>query len=234
MAGREGPIAPAAVMLGFGLVTAPVAYFVLGDSALTAVGIALVAAGLSLLTYEWRPFDEKTLRDFVLDAVSNIEEVLEEFDVRSRAVYVYDGDRGMTYALVPVLGTLASASTPKQLRLVVDVGGTKALTLFPPGSRLLTRLGVAPGADPEDSAKLLLCDTLGLASSITLTVEGDRAVAEVSKPVRLPTFRYFERVMGSVQGCLIALTLATCLGRGVRIVAEEDRGRSRIVVMEVL
>lgn len=199
--------------MSFGAVFAGYSYAVLSSVPLTALGLACVILGSTLLMVPGSAVPAREVRAMMEGCLVNVEALLEELDARGKAVYMPPTD-GRVYAFVPFpenanVGELDPGSVPR--RVFTEAGGVRGVTIFPPGSEVV-RLSLLPEeAGAEDALSRVLVDFIEAVESVKYVRRGAEAVVELSRP-RIASEQ--PRVNGSlgsfsvsVAGCVLAYVL---------------------------
>jgi hypothetical protein len=220
-------------LIVFGAPSAVYSYVVLLNTPLTALGLACVVLGGTLLLVPGSPVPRETVRAMVEASCVNVEALLEEFDVRGRGVYLPPKD-GRGYVYVPLKGNPgvggASAAMRAPTRVFVKVEGEPALMVFPPGSEVVRLSGLGGEAGVEEALGFVLVDFLEAVHGVKAIREGGRVVVEYSRPVVGTGFPRFVAVLGSLPVSIGGSVLASVLGAPVELVEEESSpGRIRAV-----
>jgi hypothetical protein len=195
----------------FGLPFAVFCHLVLLNVPLTALGLACVILGATIMLTPSSPVPVESVRAMVEGACVNIEALLEELDVRHQAVYLPPRD-GRVYAYVPLTSnpgvSAAWAAHEAPVRIVTQMEGEPGLLVFPPGSEAvrLSRLGAESGV--EEALTHVLVDFLEAVKSVKAVQDGQRIVIDMSG-VRVETeFPRFRRILGclatSMAGCVLS------------------------------
>lgn len=218
-------------LIVFGAPSAVYSYVVLLNTPLTALGLACVVLGGTLLLVPGSPVPRETVRAMVEASCVNVEALLEEFDVRGRGVYLPPKD-GRGYVYVPLKGGASGASAAMRAptRVFVRVEDKPALMVFPPGSEVVRLSGLGVEAGVEEALVFVLVDFLEAVHGVKAIREGGRVVVEYSRPVVGTGFPRFVAVLGSLPVSVGGSVLASVLGAPVELVEEESSpGRIRAV-----
>jgi hypothetical protein len=221
----------------FGVAVSLVSYFALFSVPFTALGVACVIIGLSALSLPEQPVPKRAVRSLLQGAALSIESLLEEFDVRERAVYLPPME-GLVTAYVPLShdGRRPTAEEVRAAprRVVTEAGGVPILTLFPPGAEVARAAELGEGQTVEDALSYLLVDVTELCSSVR-AAEGDGGFIVEMKGVKEKTeaARYASS-LGTIPTSLAACALAMLTGRPVTLEREESDGRRALAQVRLL
>lgn len=214
-------------LLVFGAPFMLYSHYVLQMVTFTALGMACVILGSVALLTPSSPVPLDAVRVLMDGAYVNIEALLEELDLREKAVYLSRG--GRVYCFVP---NGEDFDLGGSLRLVQDDG----LLVFPPGSELIGLGDVSSEAGVEDALTSVLVDYLEACDGVRAVVTGDDVVVSVSKPVMGGDYPRVRLCMGSLPVNVGGVVLAHMLGEGVRFVDErvaDDGVTARFRVIRV-
>ncbi len=237
-------------MLGLGLslggaIFAPIAYFIVGSVALTAVGLSSIIIGVICIALaNTRPYISPEACELLLKTgMENTAALLEELGLRGKAVYLPSTMRdGHAQALVPLVDSkeikLVKGKVPG--RLIVRYGtepDDMAIAVATPGSinidMLKDRLGPS-SSEIEAAATYILTGLLDLANSVTVNMTDGQINVEISGSRLHYEDVWFYRCLGSPIASIVAAISCEALGKAVRIKEEDySQGKSRII-LEVL
>jgi hypothetical protein len=224
-------------LIVFGGPFAAFSYLVLLNVPFTALGLACVVLGATLMLTPSSPVPVHTIRAMVEGSCVNVEALLEEFDARWKAVYLPPRD-GRVYAYVPLTrnpgASAAWAAMGAPLRVVTEVEGEPGLLVFPPGSEVVRLSMLSPDAGIEEALNHVLVDFVEAAESVKAVREGGRVVVDI-KTSRVETeFPRFRMVLGSLCTSIVGCVLSTVLGVPLLVQDEQVDGRSiRVIFLEV-
>ena len=165
-------------LISFGAVFASYSYLVLLSVPLTALGLACIILGSTLLMVPGSPVPKHQVRAMMEGSLVNVEALLEEFDVKGKAVYLPPNE-GRVFAFIPVqesvdLGAIDPRRVP--VRVLSEAGGVRGVTVFPPGSEAV-RLSLLPGeVGAEDALNHVLVDFIEAVESVKFVRRGVEAV----------------------------------------------------------
>ena len=221
----------------FGAVVAFVSYYFLLSVPFAALGVACVILGGATLTLPESPVPSGAVRGVIHASVMNVEALLEEFDVREKAVYLPPKD-GQAVAFVPLAVNPhppefeAMLDAPR--RLVSEAGGVPVLLVIPPGSELVRAAELSEASGLEDAIQYILTEVSELCSSAKAVVTGDRLVVEM-RGIKLKTeaAKYLVS-LGSIPASIAASVATTVLKRGVKLESESLEGRASLATFLLL
>ena len=202
-------------------------HYVLLNVTFTAIGMTCLVLGSVFLLTPANPVPIDAVRALMDGSYVNIEALLEELDLREKAVYVPRDDR--VYCFVPRSEDFSIGSS---LRLVQDDG----LMVFPPGSELIGLGDLSSEVGVEDALTSVLVDYLEACEGVRAVVTGDDVVVSVSKPVSGGDYPRIRLCMGSLTVNVSGSVLAFVLGEMVRFVdmrVDADEVTARYRVMRV-
>jgi len=226
--------------LGCMIVGAPFAafsWFILRDTALTALGLACAVLGATVALVPNSPVPKQTVRSMVEGSCVNVEALLEELDVKSKALYLPPRD-GRVYVYAPlrenvsdeVLAWVVNAPT----RVVTDVGGVRGVMLFPPGSEVVRLSLIGEESGIEEALSYVLVDTLEAVDGVKAVRAGDRVVVQILKPRMETGFPRFRKVLGSLPVSVAGCVLAAVLKQPVLYEGEEGLGSTLNATFRVI
>ena len=224
-------------LLIFGVPLSAYSYLVLQNTPFTALGVACVVLGTSLIIVPGNPVPTDNVRAMVEGSCVNIEALLEEFDAKERAVYLPPRD-GRVYAYVPLSSEPSESSLRMlekvPLRVLVDVGGHPGLFIFPPGSEVV-RLSLLPeDSGLEDALQYVLVDFLEAVSSVKAVKGADQIVIEYTNPRMRTDFPRYQRSLGSLVTSISGCVLSSVLNKAAYLVDESVTEKSVRSVFRVL
>ena len=199
-------------LMSFGVIFAAYSYFVLLSVPLTSLGMACVILGSTLLMVPGSPVPRHQIRAMMEGSLVNVEALLEEFDIRGKAVYLPPVE-GRVRAFVPVEENeepnVDAGHVP--LRVFSEAGDIYGVNVYPPGSEAV-RLSLLPEeAGPEDALSHVLVDFVEAVESIKYVQRGAEAVVELGKPRAGSDYPRVNMCLGSypvsVAGCVLAYVL---------------------------
>jgi hypothetical protein len=221
----------------FGALLAVISFYFLFSVPFAALGVACVILGGATLTLPESPVPSGAVRGVIRASVMNVEALLEEFDVREKAVYLPPKD-GESVAFVP-LSTNPHPPEPGALmdaprRLVSEAGGVPVLLVVPPGSELVRASELSESSGLEDAIQYILTEVTELCSSAKVVVTGDTLVVEMKGiKVKTEAARYLS-ALGSIPSSLAASTAAAVLKRGLTLTSEDTKGKDSIATFKLL
>jgi hypothetical protein len=212
----------------FGAVFASYSYLVLLSVPLTALGLACIILGSTLLMVPGSPVPKHQMRAMMEGSLVNLEALLEEFDVRGKAVYLPPSE-GRVYAFIPVQENVdLGAINPRQVpvRVLSEAGGVRGVTVFLPGSEAV-RLSLLPGeVGAEDALNYVLVDFIEAVESVKFVRRGGEAVVELGKPRAASEYSRVNECLGSYAVSVAGCVLAHVLRSPVHYRGEEASGDS--------
>lgn len=222
--------------LVMGVIIAVLGFLLAVSVPIAAFGFALAVIGALVLMIVPEPVPQDALKAMLKDAVRNVEMLLEEAGLRSRAYYMQMED-GEVRAFVPVSAE-GSAPTAAELeraprRLVVSREGRQGLLVIPPGNEIVRLAKVEKGADLEEGLRSALVEYADIARGVLAVEEdGGRTLkVQISKPQLSSDSPYFNDSLGTPVSCVAACVAAVVVGAPVRITEERyDPGFIRLTL----
>jgi hypothetical protein len=222
-------------LVSFGGVFASYSYLVLLSVPLTALGLACIILGSTLLMVPGSPVPRHQMRAMMEASLVNVEALLEEFDVKGKAVYMPPND-GRVHAFIPVQGNVDLGAIDPQrvpVRVLTEAGGVRGVTVFPPGSEAV-RLSLLPEeAGAEDALSHVLVDFIEAVESVKLVRRGSEAVVELGRPRASSEYPRVNGCLGSYPVSLAGCVLAHVLRGPILYRGEEASGSSTLAYFEV-
>ena len=221
----------------FGAVVAFVSYYFLFSVPFASLGVACVILGGATLTLPESPVPSGAVRGVIHASVMNVEALLEEFDVREKAIYLPPRE-GESVAYVP----LASRPRPSSVdslvkaprRLVAEADGVPVLLVVPPGSELVRASELSEASGLEDAIQYILTEVSELCSSAKAVVAGDRLVVEMKGiKVKTEAAKYLV-TLGSIPASIAASVASAVLERGVTLTSESMEGKDSSATFRLL
>jgi hypothetical protein len=215
-------------LLIVGGIVSVLGYVLASSVPVVAFGLAVAVIGALTLLIVSEPVPQDIYRAMLSDAIRNIEIVLEEAGLRERAYFMQMED-GEVRALVPLSGTTLSSASISDLEksprhLVVNHKGVLGLMIIPPGNQIVNLARIERGADVEESLKVVLERSSGLAGSV-LVVEDKQAgriSVQISGPRIASESPYFNFCLGTPVSSIASSVVAVARGQPVRIADEKS------------
>lgn len=206
------------MLVAFGITFGAYAHLILLNVPLTAFSLACIIIGVTLIITPSTPVPKEVVRAMVESACTNIEALLEEFQVSGRAIYILGRD-GRVYTFIPLtsnphkVGIDDVARAP--IRVLTRVKEVSGLILFPPGSDLPKLSGLTSGLGVEEALRHVLVDYVEGVEGVRVVRDGDRIFIDIVKPTIKTSYPRFVRALGSLATCLSGCTLAYILNKPV-------------------
>lgn len=203
--------------------------FLLAESVpIASFGFILMVVGSLVLLVVPETVPQDAFRALLKDSVRNVEMILEESGLRSRAYFMRMED-GEVRALVPVS---SPRDVPKSAfaevaraprRFLVDHAGVRGVLLVPPGNEIVRLADIQKGADLEESLRSALVEYSDLARGvIAIEEEGGRvSKVQIAGPQLTSDSPYFNDALGTPVSCVA--TCVTAAVKGTRVRIREER-----------
>lgn len=230
-------------LLPAGIVILTTSYLLLHSIPITALGISVIIMGIICLVLgKSRPIISAELSKLLMDTVvENIDSLLEELDLKARALYLPSSlCDGRPKAILP-LHCEPYITKPLPQRLIVSIGedaediGVLISTI---GSNILTMLDKKPGASIEEIATAittLLVGTLDLAGGAKVSMGDNRAIVRISHSrLKANSDSRAVRSLGSPAASIAASVVAEALDKAVIIESETSKNRETIITLEII
>jgi hypothetical protein len=226
-----------AAIAAFGSVVAFLSYFVLFSVPFTAFGVACLIMGAATLSLPERPVPGRAVRAVIQAAVLNVEALLEEFNVKEKAIYLPPKD-GLSVAYVPLSSNPHPPSfddlTNAPRRLVTELEGVPVLMVVPPGAEVVIANELSEGSGLEDALQYVLSEVSELCSSVKAVLTEDRLVVEMGGvKIKTKSAKYL-LCLGSIPASVAASVAATITRRGLTLVAEEIDGKKSVATFKLV
>jgi len=224
-------------MVFFGVPFTAFSYWILSSVPLTALGLACVILGATVVITPSSPVPIKVIRAMVEGSCVNVETLLEECNVMEKAFYLPPKE-GRVYVFVPLRFNphLPDASEVMRapMRVITEVRGSPGLLIFPPGSELTRLSGLSSGSGLEDALRHVLVDFVEAAESVKAVREGDKVVVDLVRPRLRTDFQRFRRALGSLVTSIAGCVLASCLELPVVFDEEQADGERVRAIFRVI
>jgi len=223
-----------------GALIAPVFYFVVGSVPLASVAVSAIILGLTcLFLANARPYiSPEACQTLLKTGEENTAALLEELNLRTRAVYLPSDRRGgHSQALVPLASDVDFQHLREKLpgRLIVRYGPNNdqmAVAVTTVGGVNLDLLPSKPGpsADEIESAlNYLYTGVLDIAKGVAVNLSGSQITVAVSGAKMGSDNVWYYQCLGSPLASIAAAVVSEALDRPVRITGESTHnGRSQI------
>jgi len=223
--------------VGFGLAMAffgapftAFSYWVLSSVPLTALGLACIILGATVVLTPSSPIPKRAIRAMVEGSCVNVEALLEEFNTTGKAFYLPPKE-GRVYVFVPLRSNPhlldAGKAMKAPVRVITRAGGRPGLLVFPPGSELIRLSGLSYGSGLEDALRHVLVDFVEAVESVKAVREDDRVFIDLEKPRVGTDFPRYRRVLGSLTTSIAGCVVASCLEMPV-LFEEEQADEKRV------
>lgn len=208
-------------LTSFGALLALISYLLIQNIPLTSLGIGVAIIGAAALLLPPNPVPRSIVREMIKNSATNIEALLEEFDVKGRAVYLPPRD-GYVTAFVTLEESQGEVISSPELpmRVLSIAQGAKGIMIFPPGSEL-PKVQDSSESTYEHLLSSILVDAAELVGSVKAVENAETVNVEISKPkihLQLPRFN---RCLGSLPSSIAACTLAFKTKSRVTIESEQ-------------
>jgi len=221
----------------FGVPFTAFSYWVLSSVPLTALGLACVILGATIVLTPSSPVPKRAILAMVEGSCVNVEALLEECNVMEKAFYLPPRE-GRVYVFVPLRSNphLPDAGEVMRapMRVITEVHGTPGLLIFPPGSELIRLSELSSGSGLEDALRHVLVDFVEAVESVRAVGEGDKVVVDLVKPRLRTDSPRFRRALGSLVTSIAGCVLASCLEVPVVFDEEQADGERVRVVFRVI
>lgn len=203
--------------------------FLLAESvSIAAFGFALLVIGALIVLVVPEPVPRDALKALLKDSIRNVESILEESGLRSKA-YFFQMEDGELRALVPLspAGEDEPFPDPKKLestprRFIINNPDIRGLMVIPPGNELVHLAKVERGGDLEQALRSTLVEYSDLARGV-LAVEEDGGrlfKVQINRPQLSSESPYFNDSLGTPVSCVAMCVAAAVKGVPVRITEE--------------
>ncbi len=234
-----------ALLTSAGILTAPVFYFIVGSTALTASSISAVILGSTCLALAGASprISPQASQMLLRTGMENTASLLEELGINSRAIYLPASIRnGHAQALVPLIDTDTIPSIREKLpgRLLVRYGPEStdmALAVTTAGTVNLEILQNKPGpsADEiESSLNYILTGVLNIARGVNVRLSESQVEVRIDRATMGQEDVWYYRCLGSPIASIAAAVTSEALDRPVRIKREIHSKKQDTVELEVL
>jgi hypothetical protein len=228
--------------LVIGLVVLGLGYIGVQSIPIAAFGFAVAIIGALLLLIVPEPIPQDTYRSLLKDAITNIEIILEESQLRERAYFLKIGDE--IRAFVPISASLESFQSSRGLvqsltkgpkRFITNYRGHAGLTLVPPGNELVKLSKVQKGDDVEESLRNVIVGFSDLATSVlSVEEEGSEIKIQIRDPKISSQSPFFNDCLGSPVSCIACCVVSSVKDKPIKIIDEKfDKSLIRLTLKVV-
>jgi hypothetical protein len=219
----------------FGAPFASYSYIVLKNNSFSALGLACLILGVTLLQVPSNPVPKEDVRAMMAGSCINIEAILEEFDARGKAVYLPPKD-GRVYSFVSLsnnvnIDPLKVLEVP--LRVLSQVFEVPGLIVFPPGSEAVRLAAIPEDSGIEESLNYILVDFLEAAESVKSIENKERIVVEINKPKITTEFPRYNMSLGSLLTSIAGCVLSHVQKTPVSFISEENSSQKIKAIFEI-
>lgn len=235
------------VLLFFGIVFTPLAFFIMDSAVLAATGITTIITGFICLTLidTHSGISQETSSLIWQTSIENMRVFLDEIGIYRIQVIYFPSTmcNGRQRSLIP----LDSASDQHFFinrritgGLIVRFGAeTEAIgiTIATPGVILLRQLEATLEGNAtaiESAVNYLLSGVLNMSGKVSIGIADSKVIADVPVIRWQSSQEWYQSCTGSIAASVVAAVSSEALGRPVRIINEQQRGKRNRVVIEIL
>lgn len=211
------------ILAGFGLIFSILSYFIIANIPLTALGIGCLIIGIASIMLPPDPVPKSIVREMLRNSATNIEALLEEFQVEGKAIYLPPKE-GYVSAFITIeeKSTIEIAQADEiPLRLLSSASGIRGVTIFPPASEIPKAVEAYEESSYEQLLNSVLVEQLEIAASVRVVEKGDVFAVEINKPKIMPKLPKFNRSLGTLPSSVAASVLA--FNKKSRVAIEEEK-----------
>ena len=211
--------------LVMGATISSLGFFLAESVSIASFGFALLVIGAIILLVVPEPVPQDALKALLKDSIRNVESILEESGLRTRAYFMKMSD-GELRALVPLSDQGSGNAFPEMKdfdsiprRFVVDDFDVRGLLVIPPGNELVRLAKVEQGGNLEEALRSTLVEYSDLARGV-LAIEEDEGrlvKVQINKPQLSSESPYFNDSLGTPVSCVALCVAAVVKGVPVRI-----------------
>jgi len=230
----RGRNSSALVLTGFGLALSFYSYFIIGVVPLTALGIACIILGFTVISLP-RQIGGPGMKAMLQGAALSFEAQLEQYTVR-RATYLPPDDGGLISAYVP-LGPETETLNVNEMRYApknLSNNNQKGLLVYPVGSELTRIPDFVDGLSIDEKMRYVLVESANLCSRVMVEETGGLViVAMKDADVKIQGEKY-QASLGTLPSSLAACVIAMVHNKPVTLVEEKRDGDGMIAVFKLL
>jgi hypothetical protein len=223
--------------LVIGFIVLGVGYIGAQSIPIAAFGFAVAIIGALILLIVPEPVPQDAFKSLLNDAISNIEIVLEESQLRERAYFVRIEDEVRAFVPISMSESAKSSEglvqnlTKGPKRFITNYRGLVGLSLIPPGRELVRLSKIQIGDDVEEALRSVIVSFSDLAASVIAIEEGNQIKLQIKDPKIASESPFFNDCLGSPVSCIACCVLSVVKERAVRISNEKfDKSLVRLTV----
>jgi hypothetical protein len=224
--------------LAAGGVLAALGYVGAQSVPIAAFGFSLLVVGALILLLVPEPLPKDAYLALFEDSLTNIEIVLEESELREKALFVPIGDYEVR-ALIPISADRKNGSAPSLIsntsgsaflefakrtpeRFIENFGNTRALVLVPPGNKIVKEARIGREKEGVESGlRKALVAFSDIASSVQETKSEEGKIKIAIRNAKLNyDLPYFRDCLGSPVSCIACCVVAAVKELPVQIEEE--------------
>jgi hypothetical protein len=219
-----------------GFVLTGESYFNSYNSQFIAIGIATLVLGFTTMLLPNDPTPPKNLHTMLNESLYNVEAILEQFEVKEKAIYLPRRER-KTYAYIP-LGEPVDANLISKLkdappRLITDIDRKLGLMiLIPIGGDLLE--SIKDDADIEKTLRYILIKSLGLVQSVKEIKQSEDIIIQMKGSTLNIDFPHYISVLGTLQTSIVGSVLANIYHAPISLMEENTTEKTIIAIFRVI
>ena len=222
------------VLTSFGLALSFYSYLVAGVVSLTALGIACIVLGFTIVSLP-RRVGGPGIRAVLQGATISFEAQLEESIVR-RAMYLPPGDGGVISAYVPLTPDTQTLSLNEMRQAPKSLlsNHQKGVLVYPVGSELTKIPDSEGGLSIEERLKYVLVESANLCSMVIAEEIGSRVIVGMKDAdLDIQGQKYLES-LGSLPSSLAACVIAMSHNKPVTLIEEKRDGDRTVAIFQLL
>ena len=222
-----------------GFVVAGLGYIGAQSIPIAAFGFAVAIIGALVLLIVPEPVPQDAYRSLLKDAITNIEIILEESQLKERAYFL--NIENEIRAFIPIIqeriqssDRLVQSLTVCPKRFVTNYRGFRGLVLVPPGNESVKLAKIQKDDNIEEALRNVLVGFSDLASSILVVEEGEQIKIQMKYPKITSESPFFNECLGTPVSCIACCVVSKVKERAIRIVDEKfDKSMTRLTIKVV-
>lgn len=209
-------------LIAFGAILFPVSYFIVRSIPLSALGIGSIIIGAASAMLPSNAIPKRIVREMLRNSATNIEAILEEFNVSGKALFLPPRNGYVTAFITLEEVNIQEVADARDipLRVLSIASGRRGITVFPPGSELAKAIEAYQEASYEHLLSNLLVNEAEMASSVKVIDKRDKLLIGINNPRIIPQLPRFNRSLGTLPSCIAASCAAFKLKK--RVAIEEE------------
>lgn len=222
-------------LITFGLLFTIFNYLITLSTPLIATGIAIIIIGLALSLLPDYSITKKTIQSILNGSMLNIEAILEQLDIKEKAVFIPTEDNKIV-AYIPLTTNPHPPKVEQYFKaprtIITKAGENFALMIYPPASDLI-KTEELEKSDLENALNYILCELTELCGSVKVVNKGDEIVLEISGIKSRTEAARYKLSFGSLPVSLASCAIASLKKKATSLIEEKGDLKKTIARIKI-